>query len=97
MLQSLWGSLPAAAFPHTPSMPLPLSWAAQAWHRPLQSELQHTLSTQNPDWHWLGEEQVEPLPRSAVQCAEPSQYDHAVHCASFAQVVGQSPLEPEHR
>jgi hypothetical protein len=78
-------------------MPALLRSAEQAWHGPLQSELQQTLSAQNPDWHWLAEEQIEPLPRSAAQCPELSQYDQVVHWASVAHVVPQSPLDAVHK
>jgi hypothetical protein len=58
---SLRGSVPAAMKSHVPSAPAPLSTAVQASHVLLQAELQHTLSAQCVDVHWLSPVQCVPL------------------------------------
>jgi hypothetical protein len=40
---------------------------SQAWHCPPQAELQHTPSTQKPDWHWSPAPQVWPIVFCALQ------------------------------
>jgi hypothetical protein len=52
--QSSCGSEPAFALPQVPSAPEPLAAALQAWHAPVQAELQQKPSTQNPESHALG-------------------------------------------
>lgn len=85
--------VPAAALEQVPSCPERL----QKSHPPPQAELQHTPSTQFPDWHWPAEPQVEPLAKRPSHWNMPLQKDVPTQSALVAQVVGQEAATPLHR
>ena len=60
-VHSLWGSLPNAMGPHTPSRPADLSEALQAMQGPVQAVSQQNPSTQLPLAHCAPFRQGEPL------------------------------------
>jgi len=86
------GFVPAAALPQMPSAPPPFSAAVHAWQTPLQAVLQHTPSTQKPDWHCDAEAQALPLPSTAAQTPA-VQVSPGMQSALVAHEVLQAPAE----
>jgi hypothetical protein len=63
--------VPTATGPQAPSAPWPFMAAEQAWQRPVHAVLQQTPSTQNPEVHWLVDEQGPPFPAATEQVPAP--------------------------
>jgi hypothetical protein len=83
--QSSPGSVFALTGPHTPLAPDSLSAVWQAMQGSLHWALQHTLSTQKPDWHCAAEAQSAPFARSFTH-VEPLHQASSIHAVSELQL-----------
>lgn len=93
-----WGSVPAAAAPHSPSAPAVFRLAAQAWQRPVHAESQQTPSTQWPDAQCARVVHASPLLESGTHAKDAaSQKKPAWHDASDVQDDGHAACAPSHR
>jgi hypothetical protein len=92
-VQSPSGFRPAATGPQVPSVPWPFFAAVHARQRPVQALLQHTPSTQKPDWQSAEAEHATPLAAGTTH-ALPTQAAPVSQSALVVHEVSHAP--PEH-